>query len=295
MKKIYLSLVIGLTTFLTTKAQVSPSIAEVSHKMSKGAENAFTVLVPQYKATDLKKEWVNYLKDNGKVDIKENNGEVSALNAKIDIVSMGNIDIYALFDETIDGPNLVAFYAINDTFITTVNNSVVAGSIDKFMMDFAKNTNSKRVKEELMVEQKKLTSFNQEQSDIEKKENECHQKIVDCHNKIEKYNNDIVINKTEQEKKQKELELQQQKMSSIAMNDDEKKLQDKEVNNLQDDKKELIKKEGKMRRDIEDLNNKINVEQNNIPSLQSQEEMQKDKIQKQQEVVQKVQAKLDIM
>ena len=50
MKNIYLSLVIGLTTFLTTKAQVSPSIAEVSHNMSKGAENAFIVVVPQYKA-----------------------------------------------------------------------------------------------------------------------------------------------------------------------------------------------------------------------------------------------------
>jgi hypothetical protein len=251
--------------------------------------------VPQYKATDLKKEWKNYLKDNGKVDIKENNGEVSALNAKVDKVSMENIDIYALFDETADGPNLVAFYAINDTFISTLNNSVVAGSIDKFMMNFAKSANTKIVKEGLITEQKKMQALNDEQSNLEKRENACHQEIVNCHNKIEKYNNEIVINKAEQEKKQKELELQQQKMSSIAMNDDEKKLQDKEVKNLQDDKKDLIKQEGKMTREIEELNNKINVEQNNIPGLQSQEEMQKDKIQKQQEVVQKVQAKLDIM
>jgi hypothetical protein len=48
-----------------------------------------------------------------------------------------------------------------------------------------------------------------------------------------------------------------------------------------------------MKIDIEDINNKINVEQNKIPGLQSQQAMQKDKIQKQQEVIQKAQAKLN--
>ena len=293
MKKLYLSLTIGITMCLTIKAQTSISIAEVSHNMSKGAENAFVVMVPQYKATDLKKEWENYLNDNGKVDIKENNGEISALNAKIDKVLMGNINHYALFDETIDGPKLVAFFSINDTFISTANNSVVAGSIGKFMMDFAKSSYIKIVQEELKAEQEKLKSLNDEQSDLEKKENKSRQNIVDSHNKIEKGNNNIVINKAEQDKKQKELELQQQKMTNVVLNNDEKKLQDKQVNNLQDDKKDLIKKEGKMRRDMEDNNNNINVEQNKIPSLETQQEMQKDKIQKQQEVIQKVQAKLD--
>jgi hypothetical protein len=278
---------------LTLKAQTNLSVAEVSHNMSKGAENAFIVMVPQFNATDLKKEWENYLKDNGKVDIKENNGEISALNATIDKISMKNINHYALFDETIDGPKLVAFFAFNDTFISTANNSVVAASIEKFMMDFAKSSYIKVVQDELNTEQKKLKSLNDEQSNLEKKENESHQNIVDSKNKIEKDNNDIVINKAEQDKKQKELELQQQKMSNVAMNDAEKKLQDEEVNNLQDVKKNLIKKEGKLRSDIEDLNNKINVEQNKIPGLQSQEEIQKNKIQKQQEVIQKVQAKLD--
>jgi hypothetical protein len=278
---------------LTLKAQTSISIAEEPHNNSKGTENAFVVMVPQYKATDLKKEWENYLKENGQVDIKENSGEISALNAKIDKISMENINHYALFDETVDGPKLVAFFAINDTFISTANNSVVAGSIDKFMMDFAKSAYSKRVQEELKTEQEKLKSLSDELAELEKKENECHQNIVNSQNKIEKINNDIVINKAEQDKKQKELELQQQKMTNVALNKDEKKLQDKQVNNLQDDKKDLIRKEGKMRKDIEDLNNKINVEQNKIPGLQSQEIMQKDKIQKQQEVIQKAQVKLD--
>ena len=293
MKNLYLSLVIGIVTCLTLKAQTIISIAEVSHNSSKGTENAFVVMVPQYKATDLKKEWENYLKDNGKVDIKENNGEISALNAKIDKVSMESINHYALFDETIDGPKLVAFFAINDTFISTANNPVVAGSIGKFMMDFAKSAYIKVVQEELKTEQEKLKSLNDELSGLEKKENECHQNIVDYQNKIEKADNNIVINKAEQDKKQKEVELQQQKMTNVVMNNDEKKLQDKQVNNLQDDKKTLIRKDGKMKIDIEDINNKINVEQNKIPGLQSQQAMQKDKIQKQQEVIQKAQAKLD--
>ena len=293
MKKKYVSLVIGILTFLTISAQTSITVEETSHNMSKGAENAFVVMVPQYNAADLKKEWKKYLKDNGKVDIKENNGEISALNAKIDKVSMENMDHYALFDETVNGPKLIAFYAINDTFISTANNSVAAASVSKFMTDFSKSAYVKVVQEELKTEQKKLKSLNDEQSDFEKKENECHQNIVECQNKIEKDKNNIVINKADQDKKQKELEQQQQKMSSVAMNDAEKKLQDKQVNNLQDDKKDLIKKEGKLNLDIEDQNNKINVEQNKIPGLKSQEEMQKGKIQNQQEVIQKVQTKLD--
>lgn len=293
MKKFYLSLVLGITACLTIQAQTSISIAETSHNMSKGAENAFVVMVPQYNAKDLKKEWENYLKDNGKVDINENNGEISALDAKIIKVLRGNINHYALFDETIDGTKLVAFFAINDTFISTDNNSVVAGSIGKFMKDFAKSSYIKIVQEELKTEKKKLNSLNDEHSDLEKKENKSHQNIVNSHNKIKKRNNKIDMNKSEQAKKQNDLEMQQQKMMNVSMNNAEQKLQDKQVDNLQDDKKGLLKKEGKMRKDIEDHNNEINVEQNKIPGILSQEEMQKDKIQQQQEVIQKVQAKLN--
>lgn len=293
MKKFYLSLVIGIATCLTITAQTSLNISEAPHNISKGTENAFVVMVPQYKANDLKKEWISYLKDNGKVDIKENKGEISAMNAKIDKISMENINHYALFDETIDGPNLVAFFAINGTFVSTANNPVVAGSIGKFMMDFAKSAYSKTVQEELKTEKEKLKSLNDELSELEKKENDCNQNIADSKTKIEKVNNNIVINNTEQDNKQRELETQQEKMTDVVMNKEEKKLQDKQVKNLQDDKKTLMKKQGKMKIEIEDLNNKINVEQNKIPGLQSQQEMQKDKIQKQLDVILKVQAKLD--
>jgi hypothetical protein len=293
MKKIYFSLAIVIATCLTINAQTQISIAETTHVMSKGTKNAFIVKVPQYKAADVRREWENYLKDNGKVEIKENNGEISAQNVKIEKVFMGNINHYALFDETIDGPKLVTFYAINDTFISSVNNSVVAGAIGKFMMDFAKGAYTKAVQKELAMEKDKLESLNDELSDMEKNENACRQNIVEANNKIEKYNNSIVINKADQVNKQKELELQQEKMSKVVMNNDERKLQDKQINSLKNNKKDLVKNEGKMRKDIEDLNNTINVEQNKIPALQSQEETQKVKIQKQQDVIQLVQVKLD--
>jgi DNA repair exonuclease SbcCD ATPase subunit len=293
MKKIFAILTLVIISLIVIKAQTILTVTEQTHNMSKGQQNAFVITVPQYTSSDLKDEWESYLKDNGKAKIETNNGEVSALNLSIDKISVNHLNHYALVDDAVDGPKLVAFYAFNDVFVTSANNPVISNSIKKFMTDFANTAYIKIVNKELNTEQKKLKSLKSDLSDMEEDENDSRQNIQDYKTKIEKTNNELAINTTAQQQKQQELDRQQQKMSDINMNADEKKLQNKQVENLQDDKKSLMKKEGNLKSDIEDYNNKINVEQNKMPGLHTKQITQKDLIQKQQEVVDKVAAKLD--
>jgi hypothetical protein len=170
MKNLLFIFALVLSISFAIHAQVKLTVTEDTRSMSKGSHNAFVMEVPQTKASELKKEWEKYLKDNAKVKPEEFKGELFVLGAIINRIASESLNHYALFNENPSGGIITAFYAIQDSFVSSAGKPAVAGNISKFMYDFGKEVYTKAVEEELKVEQKTLKNKEKELEDLMKDE-----------------------------------------------------------------------------------------------------------------------------
>lgn len=274
-------------------AQKKLTVSEETRKMSKGPQNAFILEVPQVKAIELRKEWEKYLRDHGKMKIEEFKGELFALQTVIQRISSEPLNHYALFNESPVGAVISAFYMIRDSFVSTTNMPAVAQSIQKFMFDFGKATYIKAVEKELNLEQKTLKNKEKELESLMREEDKLQKSIVENKNIIERNEQEIKVKKQEQDLKQKEIMMQKEKMLGISLNPEEKKLQDKIIKEMESEKQKLIKTQQNLRKDIQKKESAIRQAERHIANLRSKQDLKRNEIHRQREIVQKVEQKLN--
>jgi cob(I)alamin adenosyltransferase len=282
-----------LLNIFQINAQAPLMVREEIRKMSKGSQNAFVLEVPQTKASELKKEWQKYLRENSKIKTEEFKGELYALQTVINRISGDPLNHYALFSESPAGSIITAFYAINDSFISTANMPAVATAIQKFMFDFGKSAYIRAVEKEVELEQKTLRTKENELEMLLKEEDKLQKSIVEHKSKIESNENEIKVKKQEQDLKQKEIMMQKEKMLGINLNPEEKKLQDKIIKEMESEKQKLIKAQGNLRKSIHKSESYIRQAERNIANLKSKQDLKRNEIHRQREIAQKAVQKLD--
>lgn len=273
-------------------AQENITINEQIRTMSKGNRNAFVMKVPQYKSEDLKKAWDKYVKDNAKVKSDEYKGEYFFLGGIVERLSPNSLNHFATFQDVPGGSIINAFYVVQDSFVSSVNNATMATSINKFMFDFAKEAYIKAVEREEEVEAKLLKEKEKELKDLQKDEDDEHKEIDKLKNEIEQNTTEIGVKKSEQELKQKEITMQKEKMLGVSLNPEKKKLQDKLVKEMESEKQKLIKTQTNLREKNKDNETDIKNAERKIIDLKARQEAKQNEINKQRDVLQKVQAKL---
>jgi hypothetical protein len=292
MKQLSVILLVTISTFLTANAQVKLTVKEEVRKMSKGANNSFVLEVPQTKAVDLRKDWEKYLKDNSKAKVENYKGELFVLQTIINRISNESLNHYALFNETPSGTVISAFFVVRDSFISSAANPIVGGSIQKFMFDFGKAAYIKAVEKEIEIEQKTLKGKEKELETLMKEEDKLQKTIVESKSKIDNNENEIKVKKQEQDMKQREIMMQKEKMFGVNLNPEEKKLQDKIVKGMESDKQKLIKTQQNLRKDTHKNESTIKKSERSIANLKSKQDLKRNEIQKQREIVQKTEMKL---
>jgi hypothetical protein len=292
MKKLQLLLLL-FTVFLSSiQAQKKIEITEGPRPITKGQKNAFIVEVPQTKTDDLQKSWVKYLKDNTKAKVEDEKGEYFALGAVISRISDKSLNVYARFQETTVGTNINTFYQINDEFVTGENNPTVATSIKAFLYDFAKFAYAEAVTIELEREQKTLKTLEKELESLHKDEDKEIKNIDKFKREVEKSEDDIKVKKSEQELKQKEITAQKEKMIGVSLNAEEKKLQDKQVKEKENEKKDIIKAQDNARNNIKKQEANIKMSERDLAGIKHNIDVKNAAIGKQKELIAKVQEKL---
>lgn len=294
MEKLLVALSIALNFLaITTQAQVILTVKEESRNMSKGSNNAFVIEVPQTKATDLKKDWQKFLKDIGKLKIDDEKGELYTLNASISKISTNQLNHYALFTENATAATLVAFFQIKDTFVSSVNNQTTAANITALVREFGKAAYTNAVEDEIKTEKKALKKLQNELESFLKDEDKAKGSIAELKQKIEQNGTEIKVKKQEQELKQKEIMAQKEKMIGISLHKEEQKLQKKLISRMDSDKKKIIKAQSNLLKDIYKNESKIRETESEIVKIKEKQTAKTAEINKQKDVSQQVQNKLE--
>lgn len=294
MEKLLVALSIALNFLaITTQAQVILTVKEESRNMSKGSNNAFVIEVPQTKATDLKKDWQKFLKDNGKLKIDDEKGELYTLNASISKISTNQLNHYALFTENATAATLVAFFQIKDTFVSSVNNQTTAANITALVREFGKAAYTNAVEDEIKTEKKALKKLENELESFLKDEDKAKGSIAELKQKIEQNGTEIKVKKQEQELKQKEIMAQKEKIIGISLHKEEQKLQKKLISRMDSDKKKIIKAQSNLLKDIYKNESKIRETESEIVKIKEKQTAKTAEINKQKDVSQQVQNKLE--
>jgi hypothetical protein len=137
--------------------------------MSRGSQNALSVVIPKADAKTVGKEWKSTLKDwNAKV--KEKKGEIFADNARIKELSDNNtIDIYSLATDTKEGALLTVFFDLGGAFLSSAQHADKFRTAENLVYQFAVTQEKQVVGVEIVVGEKLLKKLQDEQIDLQAK------------------------------------------------------------------------------------------------------------------------------
>ncbi len=291
MKTIF-SLLFVFVTFISF-AQESLIIKEEKLPMSKGVQDALVVNIPQMKAGDIAKDWDRYIKNNSKAKTGTEKNEFYVLEVIISRISSSSLNLYSLFTETTTGTKLSVFIMQNDIFISEEINPAIHQAAKSFIHDFAKQSYIKGVEAELKIENDQLKKLEKELESLYKEKDNEQKNISKNKSDIDVAENEIVSKKNAQNLKEKEIMAQREKMIGVNLNPEEKKLQDKIISNMEKEKQSLIKDQQNLRKDIQKYETSIKNSEREITSIDSKISLKVNEVQKQKELVQKVEMKLN--
>lgn len=277
----------------TLKAQSPLVIKEETHPMSLGNKISFLTEVPQYAPADLQKEWVKYIRKRTKASVKPSKSEWSLLNAKLDGILADSLSIYANFSQTANGTTIMAFFAKKDNFISTENNPSVASSIQSLMYDFAKTAYTHIAEKELDKENRKLNMLKDEKERLQKTEDKNLKEIEEGNTIIEQNETELETIKEELEIKQKDIFAQKQKALTMSKKSVERQEQNEIVRGMEKDKNQHLKRQQSLNANIASKNANIRNRERFILTLKAQQEKKTKDIQKQEEAVAAVEAKVE--
>ena len=277
----------------TLKAQSSLVIKEEARTMSLGDKNAFVTEVPQYNTTEIQKEWVKYIRKRTKASVKPSKSEWNLLNAKVDGIIVDTLSIYANFSATANGAIITAFFAQNNSFITTANNSAIAKSIEGLMYDFAKTAYLHVVQKELDKENRTLNAIKDEKERLQKSEDKNLKEIEESNNSIEQSETELDAVKEELEIKQKDIFTQKQKALAMSKKSVERQEQNDIVRDMEKDKNQHLKRQKTLAVNIANQNVNIRVKERLIVTLKSEQNKKSNDIKKQEELIFSIEAKID--
>lgn len=275
-------------------AQDSLTVTESGKKFSKGMSSGFSVKIPFARLKDVKSDWKKYLHQKGKINPKENDGEIVLPQTLVSEISSDSVLLYSIINANPDVVELTVFAGKNDSvFYSTSSEPKLADGLQTFIRNFAVNEYKNAMNDQLTVEQKKLKILDQNLSDLENDNDRYEKKIKSNERIIDKTVDEIKTNKDLQELKSSTILQQQKVLATYLTPSDQKSDEMKKLKALEKEKKKLEKEEESLHKDIEDKKDDIKVLKRQIDLNNSEKTPAKKKeIEKQKEVIAGVEIKL---
>lgn len=144
-------------------------LMEEGRSMSRGSFNALIVSWPKASTKILSKNWKQYAKKfKGKLKYDGKQGEYFVDNAVLKEMSENMIDITAKINQKGDGAELVVWFNLGVTYLTSQEHPDRYPAAEKFLRQFDLVVYAELMKAQLKEEQKKLKLLNKELKKIEK-------------------------------------------------------------------------------------------------------------------------------
>ena len=289
---------IHVTLFLfsmSVYAQKEITVTAVTRDMSRGQQPGYMVNIPEAKVADVKPSYKKRLDENTKADSKEINGELINYGVVNKNFSMSTFIVYAKMVETIDGVELTAF--VSEDSLNFINESSApekVAALKQSLHEFAVAEYKKVVTKQLNAENVKLNELKKTLDDQVSEENKNTKEISEKQREIDSYKAKIEESKADQAASTEQIGKQQQMLEKIGdKNSPEYGLASKNLKKHEGEKRDHIKSEEKLHRNIDDTNTEIRNLQNENEDLKKQQEDTKQKIAAQQTVLSGVENKFN--
>jgi hypothetical protein len=277
---------------LITTAQQKIVVEEVVKEMSKGTNNGYEFMIPEAMISDIKNDFRNNMRKDSKSKVQEANGEFFIIGAVNKSISPGPFNIYARLKDAGDGVLIDAFFTPDDSlFFSTAVNGEQSIAIKKFLKDFAVKQYKKVVQKQLDTEKRKLIALEDQLEDLIHAKQKSERNINESKRTIENNIRDIDLTTKQIATKDEDIIKQKGIVSSLhSAGADEEKVAQKNLKNMEGDKKKMDKEKESMAKENDKMNDRIANEQRAIENnvkLQSEKnkeiEAQKNKVQKTEE------------
>lgn len=275
-------------------AQKPLIVEESARTFSKGSLTAYSATIPQTTLKDAEKDWMKYMATGSKSKTALVNGEYVLLGAVNKNVSPNPFNVYSKLLETTEGVNLTVWLTENDTvFISKEISADKALAAEKYVRDFVLQEYQETVKAELKAENDKLEALGKEQDNLVKAEEKSAKKISEAQRSIQKSKDMINTNNADLQNLAYKISSQKGMVERTASDQNANKGAKQTLKELENEKKKLQKGIETQNKNIDSMNKQIRDEERNLAEGKEQQKSKIAEIEKQKQVVQTVQTKLE--
>lgn len=268
-------------------------LAEDSISYGAAKYPGITITIPEVSYDRTQKNWIRELQSGTKSKVVNENGEMSIFGANIKVISPNPMNIYSKVINNDSVVMLMASFELKkDQYIQKSNGDAELLAAREYLKEFAKTQYIDFVKDELQVEEKKLRDLNNELNSLKNEKSRMQKSIQSNRSTITEQKDNILVQNNELNKVSAEIISENNLLTSM----DEGAAKEEKASYIKD----LEKRKKKILNEIEasgnritKANNEIDEAERNIPKNESEQEVMREKVARQDAVVQKFTDKLN--
>jgi peptidoglycan hydrolase CwlO-like protein len=290
---IVLALLIFSSVVLKGQKPIEVTDDSVSFKAAKYP--GVLVTIPEYNFERTQKHWIKDLQDGTKSNVVTEDGEMTIFGANLKKVSPNPVNIYSKFINR----DTILLLAVTvelgkDKYVERSTGENELTEVKVYLREFAKDEYVESVKDELNLKNKDLKDLQNELESLQNKNLKIHKSIESNKSDISQAEVNITTMNNEADKLTKDIIEQKNNLSSMESGASKDQKQGY-IKDSEKQKKKLVKDVESTRNKITRMNAEIDKFEDEIVKNESDQQILKDKITKQELVVQKCSDKFEIV
>lgn len=284
--------------FHPVKAQENIEVSINPAQMSKGTQPCYSVTIPQAELKSVQQGWIKKLQENNKAKVKESGQELIFAGGLKAEIAPDSVNIYTLLVPTDSSVTLNLFIEIDSVFFspkedkTDLASDKTDNNIRVYVRSFAVDQYRLAVENELENEQKTLKTMQNDLEKLQKDEKNLKNDNVSLESEIESTEREITEIDQNILLKNQEIFEHNASTGKLALEADKKAALDKQKD-LEKEKNQLEKSKAKAKEKVSDDKSEIKKNEKAITESEEQQALKQEEITKQNEVILKVQTKLN--
>ncbi len=203
---------------MTFTVAFSQDFEEGQMDMNLGANNGFSLLLPDYDEKFVQDVWRDYIKDfKGKTKKVKRSKEYFTDNADIPYLSTSEVDLYSLVESDGGGSALHLWIDLGGAFLDTEAQPEAQDGIELLFNGFQKLLNVEEIKIELAAEEKELNELERKLDKLQKLNERYHKEIENWKEKIADNEEKIRGNEVDQKDMEGAIEDQKTKVKEVEV------------------------------------------------------------------------------
>jgi hypothetical protein len=279
-------------------AQKPIDVSQQKVSMSKGENPAYVSIIPEANYENTVKNWKKLIRQNTKNKVREENHEIVIEGTQIPIVSEDLLTIYSAIIQMDSSLKLIALFEIDSVFydFESSSKSVKDEKLNSQILHFIRNFSVEQylfaVEAELEQENSKLQTLNKELSKLTKEHETLLKEISENEQNIKNSEDAITGYELENTRKLEEIDAKKQSIASIGEDAALRDQAEKQLKDLEKEKKGIESALDKENKNIIKFNSEIESLNLQVERNKELQALKMEEINKQENVVEKVKAEL---